>query len=62
MDNVAFHKCYEIRHQIEDDGNEVRYLPPYSPFFNPIENIFSKWKEITKRANANNNAELIEAI
>ncbi|XP_049293761.1 uncharacterized protein LOC125769223 [Anopheles funestus] len=62
MDNVAFHKCSEIRQAIEDDGDEVRYLPPYSPFLNPIENLFSKWKEITKRANANNDAELIEAI
>ena len=62
MDNVAFHKCVEVKQALEDGGDKVRYLPPYSPFLNPIENLFSKWKEMTKRANANCDVELLEAI
>ena len=30
-------------------GHRVLYLPPYSPFLNPIENMFSKWKEYVRR-------------
>jgi transposase len=29
---------------IEQAGCELRFLPPYSPDFNPIENAFSKLK------------------
>jgi transposase len=27
----------------------VLYLPPYSPDFNPIENVFSKWKTLVRK-------------
>ena len=30
------------------------YLPPYSPFMNPIENCFSKWKNHVVRGSAKN--------
>jgi len=30
----------------------LRYLPPYSPDFNPIENAFSKLKAILRKAAA----------
>ena len=38
------------------------YLPPYSPFLNSIENLFSQWKNHVKRAKPNNQEELMEAI
>ena len=46
------------------DGHqyEVLYLPPYSPFLNPIVNMFSKWKEIIKRTNLQNEEALIQTI
>lgn len=44
MDNLASHKGEEIRALIEATGAELRYLPPYSPDFNPIENAFAKLK------------------
>jgi transposase len=44
MDNLAPHKAVGIREAIEGAGAEVRYLPPYSPDFNPIENLWSKVK------------------
>jgi hypothetical protein len=33
-----------VRQAIEACGAELRYLPPYSPDFNPIENAFAKFK------------------
>ena len=35
---------------IEAAGAELRYPPPYSPDFNPIENAFSKLKALLRKA------------
>lgn len=35
---------------IEAAGAELRYLPPYSPDFNPIENAFAKLKALLGKA------------
>ena len=37
---------------IEAAGARLRYLPPYSPDFNPIENAFSKLKALLRKAAA----------
>ena len=34
---------------IESVGAKVVYLPPYSPDFNPIENVFSKLKTMLRK-------------
>ena len=44
MDNLPAHKNAAIRNAIESKGATLRYLPPYSPDFNPIENAFAKLK------------------
>ncbi len=44
MDNLSAHKSEDIRCAIEAAGAELRYLPPYSPDLNPIEQAFSKLK------------------
>jgi transposase len=44
MDNLSPHKAAGVREAIESAGAELRYLPPYSPDFNPIENLWSKVK------------------
>lgn len=44
MDNLPAHKVDGVRDAIEARGAELRYLPPYSPDFNPIENGFAKLK------------------
>lgn len=62
MDNVPFHKCSEIRTCIESSGNFVKFLPPYSPFFNPIEYMFSQWKSIVRAQNTTSDVELMAAI
>ena len=35
MDNLPAHKPAAVRHAIEAVGAELRFLPPYSPDFNP---------------------------
>ena len=45
MDNLATHKVVGVREAIEAVGAHLLYLPPYSPDFNPIENMWSKIKQ-----------------
>ncbi|KAI2644652.1 Insertion element IS630 uncharacterized 39 kDa protein [Labeo rohita] len=43
-DNVSFHRAAIVRNWFTNhDQFEVVYLPPYSPFLNPIEEFFSAW-------------------
>ena len=58
MDNAAIHRVGMVRELFEQRGHLLRFLPAYSPFLNPIENLFSKWKGIVKQANCNNEQEL----
>jgi transposase len=44
LDNLAVHKQPEVRAAIEQAGALLRFLPPYSPDFNPIEQAFAKLK------------------
>jgi transposase len=44
MDNLSSHKGTKIRTAIEAAGAKLRYLPPYSPDLNPIEQGFAKLK------------------
>lgn len=50
MDNLPAHKPIAVRQAIERAGATLRFLPPYSPDFNPIEMAFSKLKAILKAA------------
>jgi transposase len=50
MDNLSAHKNDDIRKLIEAAGAELRYLPPYSPDLNPIEQAFSKLKAHLRKA------------
>jgi transposase len=52
MDNLGCHKSANVRHAIEAAGAELRFLPPYSPDFNPIENAFAKLKALLRKAAA----------
>jgi transposase len=52
MDNLPAHKVSGVRDAIEAAGASLRYLPPYSPDFNPIELAFSKLKAILRKAAA----------
>ena len=62
MDNVSFHKTQAIQQKIHDSGHLHHYLPPYAPFLNPIENIFSIWKQSVKTPRVNSTDELEHRI
>jgi len=49
LDNLSAHKARPVRDLIEQAGATVRFLPPYSYDFNPIE---SGWALIKKRIRA----------
>jgi transposase len=62
MDNLGSHKGAAVREAIEAAGAELRFLPPYSPDFNPIENAFSKLKALMRKAAARTRDALWDAV
>ena len=49
MDNVNFHRMSAIEPLLKARGASIIYLPPYSPDFSPIENMWSKIKSIIRK-------------
>jgi transposase len=49
MDNAPIHTPVKVRELIESRGYRCLYLPPYSPFLNPIEEFWSKVKAGIRR-------------
>src|SRR5581483_8667916 len=49
MDNVKFHLQEAVAIAIESKGAKVIFLPPYSPDFSPIENMWSKIKNTLRK-------------
>lgn len=62
MDNLPAHKPVAVRQAIERAGAKLRFLPPYSPDFNPIEMAFSKIKALLKKAAARTVTDLWDAV
>jgi len=62
MDNLPSHKVTGIREAIEKVGAKLIYLPPYSPDLNPIEQVFSKFKALLRKAAARTVEALWKAI
>jgi transposase len=62
MDNLPAHKVAGVREAIERTGATLRYLPPYSPDFNPIEQAFAKFKASLRKAAARTYEDLSKAI
>ena len=50
MDNLPFHRHARVIEMMQIRGWEWRFLPPYSPSLNPIECLFSQWKNHVKRS------------
>ncbi len=50
MDNLLANKVHGVRQAIEAAGASLRYLPPYSPDFNPIEMAFARLKALLRAA------------
>ena len=62
MDNLPAHKVPGVAEAIGAAGAGVRYLPPYSPDYNPIENMWSTVKTHLRAAAARTFDALGEAI
>jgi transposase len=62
LDNLSPHKDKTALALIEQAGAEVRFLPPYSPDFNPIEKMWSKVKTLLRSAKARTDEALLTAI
>ena len=54
LDNLAVHKQADVHAAIEAVGATLRFLPPYSPDFNPIEQAFAKLKAFLRAARPRN--------
>jgi transposase len=62
MDNLGSHKGTAVREAIEATGAGLRFLPPYSPDFNPIENAFAKLKALLRKVAARTRDALRAAV
>ena len=62
MDNCSIDKGKEVEKLIEAAGAKLIYLPPYSPDFSPIENCWSKVKNILRSIGARSYPDLAKAI
>jgi len=69
LDNLGSHRAQAIRDTILAAGAKLAFLPPYSPDFNPIEQVFAKVKHWLRMAQArsidaihDNVATLVSAI
>jgi transposase len=50
LDNLGSHKVAGIAEAMTAAGVQLRFLPPYSPDLNPIEQVFSKLKTCLRKA------------
>ncbi len=62
LDGLGAHRTKRVRDLIEERGAELVFLPPYSPDLNPIEEAFSKIKQLVRKAGARTRDALDEAI
>ena len=62
MDNLSSHKMAPVVAAINAVGANIKFLPPYSPDFNPIENAFSKLKASLRKAATRTVSDLWGAI
>lgn len=62
LDNCPIHKVEEVEEAIEARGAWVIFLPAYSPDLNPIENCWSKVKNILRSLKPRTVEELLDAL
>ena len=61
LDNLSSHKSVAATRAVEAVGAQFIYLPPYSPDLNPIENIFSKFKQLIRALRPRTLKEIVNA-
>ena len=52
MDNASIHKTNTVVQAAKEKGFNLHFIPPYSPDFNPIENVFGIAKQWFRKQNA----------
>lgn len=62
MDNLSVHKDAEALRLLKDAEITVKFLPAYSPDYNPIELMWSKVKSFLRKVGARTPEALVEAI
>jgi len=62
LDNLSTHKIQNVSRLLSARGVGVRYLPPYSPDLNPIEQAFAKLKAHLRQAAARTLDDLHSAL
>ena len=62
LDNLATHKVPSVARLLSACGAQVRYLPPYSPDLNPMEQAIAKLKAHLRQAAARTLEELLAAV
>jgi transposase len=62
LDHVPTHKMAAIAEALLAVGARVKFLPPYSPDFSPIENCWSKVKTFLRRVAARTRQDLDAAL
>jgi transposase len=62
LDGLGAHRTKRVRELIEGKGCDLVFLPPYSPDLNPIEEAFSKIKNLVRKAGERTREALDAAI
>jgi transposase len=62
LDNLTLHKQPAVQAAIERVGARLRFLPPYSPDFNPIEMAFAKLKAWLRAARPRSFDQVVELV
>jgi transposase len=62
LDGLGAHRTARVRELIEARGCDLVFLPSYSPELNPIEEAFSKIKNLVRKAGERTREALDEAI
>lgn len=62
FDNIKPHLAAGVAKSVEGAGARVLPLPPYSPDYTPIEEMFSKVKQGLRRAEARTKTRLYDAV
>lgn len=63
LDNVAFHRSTLVKATAQEQNQTLVYTPPYCPWFNPVEHVFSNVKSNFRRRRFDYPTEpLVEAI
>jgi transposase len=62
LDGLGAHRTDRVKELIEGRGADLVFLPSYSPEMNPIEEAFSKKKQLVRKAGARTREALVGTI